>query len=139
MDIDKLLKALDNDENTKIFHMTTSKITQLKVDMLDELQLEKHVKMDYLKKLKMYTYVDEVNDIKYGRFIRWIPISDPEKLYLSSGGIVCDIKVTDDGIVIVCKNFIHMYYQIKFDECIIFQKLTEKEKVLLNALNHLAK
>jgi hypothetical protein len=52
-------------------------------------------------------------------------------------GILCDIKITDNGILIVCKNFLHRHYTFKMDECLIFKKLSNQEKILLNALDYL--
>jgi len=92
-----------------------------------------------MKKLNGYRYVDEIKDVKYGAFIKWIPISNPEYLPLHTGGMICDIKVTDNGVIIVCKNFMHKHYQIKMDECLLFQKLSHQELVLLAALDHLDK
>jgi len=139
MDVDKLLKALDNDENEKFLSLTTNKINEMKQEILSELNLSKEEKKGLTQKLKEYVYVDEMNDLRYGAFIRWIPIKDPDNVHLTPGGILCEIKVTDDGVSLACKNFAHKYYQIKMDECLIFQKLTSQEQVLLSALDHLAK
>jgi hypothetical protein len=133
----ELMKALENEENEKLLNMTTRKITQMNLDILKELHLGREVTIDYLKKLKGYRYVDEIEDIKYGGFIRWIPITDPAYLPLHYCGVICDIKITDDGVFIVCKNFMHRHYTFKMDECLIFQKLTNQEKILLSALDHL--
>ena len=51
--------------------------------------------------------------------------------------IICDIIISDDGIFIVCKNFMHRHYRFKMDECLIFQKLSAQEMVILSALDHL--
>jgi len=138
-DTEKLMKALDNEENIDLLNFTTEKINKMKEEILDELELFEHVKMDYMKKLKEYKYVDEMNDVRIGNFIRWIPIKEPENVYLSPGGIVCDLKITDSGLSILCKNFAGKHFQFKMEECIIFQKLTGQEKVLLSALDHLSK
>ena len=139
MDVEKLVHALDNDENEHLCNLTTKIITQLKLDVLNELELTRDTILDYMKKLKLYKYIDELNELKYGAFIRWIPLTDPDNLYLTAGGIICDIKITDTGISIICKNFANKHYQIKFDECHIFQKLTGQEQLILKALDHLAK
>lgn len=137
VDTNELMKAIDNEENEKLLNMTTKKIMQMNLDILKELHLGKEVTVDYLKKLKGYRYVDEIEDVKYGGFIRWIPITDPSHLPLHYCGVVCDIKITDEGVFIVCKNFMHRHYTFKMDECLIFQKLTNQEKILLSALDHL--
>ena len=55
MDIEKLLKALDNEENKKLLHLTTQKIKDMKLEILKELDLPSNVLIDYMKKLKDYT------------------------------------------------------------------------------------
>ena len=111
----------------------------MNLNILKELHLPKETTLDYLIKLKGYRYVDELNDLKHGAFIRWIPITDPNYLPLHYCGMVCDIKITDNGIIVKCKNFMHRHYTFKMDECLIFQKLTSQEQVILYALDHLDK
>jgi hypothetical protein len=137
MDINKLLNALDNDNNENIMNLTTQKILDMNLKILKELHLEKSITLDYYKKLKGYRYVDEIKDLKYGSVIRWIPINDPKYLPLKYCGMICDIKISDNGVFIVCKNFMHKHYTFKMEECLIFQKLTHQERVLLSALDHL--
>lgn len=139
MDIDKLIYALDNDSNENIMHLTTIKIMEMNLNILKELHLKKEVTLDYLKKLKGYRYIDELNELKHGYFIRWIPITNPSYLPLHYCGIICDIKITDDGVLVTCKNFMHRHYTFKLDECLIFQKLTTQEQIIINALDHLEK
>ena len=138
MDVEQLLKALDNDENEHLINMTSEKLNSMKKEILTEIQLSPQEVTEYMQKLREYKYIDEMNHIRHGSFIRWIPISDPENIHLTSGGIICDIKITDTGVHLVCKNFARKHYQIKMDECLVFQKLSGQEQVLLSALDHLA-
>lgn len=138
MDVEQLVKALDNDENEHLINMTSEKLNNMKREILNEIQLSPKEVAEYMQKLKEYKYIDEMNHIRHGSFIRWIPISDPENIHLASGGIICDIKITDTGVHLVCKNFARKHYQIKMDECLVFQKLSGQEQVLLSALDHLA-
>jgi hypothetical protein len=78
-----------------------------------------------------------MNEIKYGTYIRWINITDPDDLTLKKGGIFCDLSVTDNGVFIIYKNFNHKHYKFKIDDCLIFQKITNEEQILLNALDHI--
>jgi len=135
--VSQLVEALDNDNNERIMSLTTKKIIEMNYNILKELLLEKSITLNYLKKLKDYRYVDEIDDIKYGAFIRWIPITDPNNIPLHYSGIICEIKITDNGVFIVCKNFMHRHYTFKMDECLIFQKLTDQERVIVSALDHL--
>lgn len=137
LDANELMKALDNEENEKLLNMTTKKIVKMNYDIVKELHLGRDETLNYMKKLKGYKYVDEIEDLKYGAFIRWIPITNPQHIPLHHSGIICEIKITDDGVLIVCKNFMHRHYTFKMDECILFQKLSNQELVLLSALDHL--
>ena len=97
--------------------------------------------IDIMRKLKEYKYVDEMNELKYGAYIRWIPIEDPDNIYLTNGAIFCEMKITDNGVFFVCKNygFKSKHFQISMDKNLVFQKLTNQELVLLSALDHLSK
>ena len=141
MDVDKLLKALDDESNENLFNLTSKKILEMNLNILKELQLDRSETLQILKKLKEYKYIDEMNDLKYGTYIRWIPINNPENIHLTKGAVFCEIKITDNGVFIVCKNigYSTKHFQIKMDECLVFQKLTSQEQVLLSALDHLSK
>ena len=141
MDVNKLLKALDDDSNETLLNFTTKTIREMTLKILKELELPKQETINIFSKLKDYKYVDEMNDLKYGTFIRWIPIEDPTNIYLTKGALFCEMKITDDGVFCVCKNFGFppRHFQISMDKNLIFQKLTEQELVLLSALDHLSK
>lgn len=141
MDVNKLIKALDDESNETLLNFTTKKIIETNFNILKELHLSKNDTRELLTKLRNYKYVDEMNDLKYGTYLRWIPIENPDKIYLTKGAIFCELKITDDGVFIVCKNFGFQsrHFQIALDKNLIFQKLTEQEMVLLSALDHLSK
>jgi sulfite reductase beta subunit-like hemoprotein len=141
MDVNKLLKALDDDSNETLLNFTTKTIREMTLKILNELHLTKKETIDMYNKLKDYKYVDEMNDLKYGTYIRWIPIEDPTNIHLTKGALFCEMKITDDGVFCVCKNYGYSsnHFQITMDKNLIFQKLTEQEMVLLSALDHLSK
>ncbi|MCJ7801146.1 MAG: hypothetical protein MUP82_02175 [Candidatus Marinimicrobia bacterium] len=141
MDVKKLLTALDDESNENLLNFTTKKIKEMNYEILKELQLSKQDTLELLAKLNEYKYVDEMSDLKYGAYIRWISVDNPEKIVLTKGGIFCEMKITDNGVFCVCKNygFITRHFQIPMDKTIIFQKLTTQELVLLSALDHLSK
>lgn len=141
MDVNKLLKALDDDSNESLLNFTTKKITEMNLNILKELHLSKKETLELLNKLKEYKYIDEMNELKYGSYIRWIPIEDPDNIHLTKGALFCEMKITDNGVFCSCKNygFPTRYFQISMDKNLIFQKLTDQEQVLLSALDHLSK
>lgn len=141
MNVQKLLQALDDETNETLLNFTTDKIREMNLNILKELNLSKHDTLELLSKLKGYKYVDEMNELKYGAYIRWIPIEDPTNIYLTKGALFCEMKLTDNGVFCVCKNYGYNFrhFQISMDKNLIFQKLTEQELVLLSALDHLSR
>lgn len=139
MDEDILKKALDNDKNEFILNMDTNKVTKAKNDIISQLNLPKSELKVIQKKLKDYRLVDEMNELHFGIYIRWITIKNPEDIRLTNGGIVCDIKASNDDIYITCKNNMNRIFRLKMSENVIFQKITDQEQVLLKVMDYLHK
>ncbi len=140
LDVNKLLKALDNEKNEKIMNFNTKKMHEMNNKILKELGLPYDVFNEYMEKLEDYKYVDEMGDLKTGSFVRWIPICESKPVELKKGGVLCDVKVTDNGVYIVCKVFSYKpsHVQLKMDDVLIFQKLSDQEKILLSVIDHLS-
>ena len=135
-----LLNALDNESNESIINLDKQKIMNDKNNILQKLQLDREKLKIYHTKLKDYRYVDNLDDINYGCYIRWIKIKDPGNIKITNGGIICDMKIRDNGKThIICKNNMNRFFQIKFDEVIIFQKMSQQENVILTVVDYLDK
>jgi len=139
IDEEKLNVAINNESNESIMKLNNSKIKQIKNDLFQKLHFDKSEIKILHQKLKEYRFVDEMNEINYGRYIRWINMKNPNNLKLTNGGIICEILATNDGNVITCKNKINNLFRIKMEECLIFQKLTDQEKLLLSVMDYLDK
>ncbi len=140
LDVDHLLKALENENNESITKLNTQKIKTVKNDILQKLQLKGNELKLFHHKLKDYRYVEEMNEIQFGAFIRWIPLNkDTTDIKLTNGGFICDIKILNEGVHIRCKNAMNRIFQLKLDENLIFQKLNNQEKVLLSVIDYLDK
>ena len=133
------IEALENENNSSIMDLTSSKIKKIKNDILQQLQLKGNELKEMHKKLKHYRYCTDLKDLQEGFFIRWIPLSDPEKIRLTNGGLVCEVKLVKGELYILCKNFVNKFFQIKFDEVIIFQKLSNQEQIILSILDYIEK
>lgn len=138
-DVNDILKSLDNDENAFLIDHTHSSIKKAKNNALQKLGFPASKLKEIHAKLARYRYVDDLSTLKYGSYIRWIRITNPDVLNLTSGGIMTDIKINATGCNIQCKNQMNRFFEIKFDDCIIFQKLTEQECILLDVLSYLSK
>jgi len=133
-----LLDALENDSNSSIIKLTTRKIQDHKNTILQQIQLPREKLKSYNKKLKNYRYCSDLKDIQYGFYIRWIPLKDMGNLNLTNGALICDVKLINEQLHILCKNRNRMM-QIKFDEALIFQKISDQERVILSILDYLDK
>jgi hypothetical protein len=111
-------------------------IKKAKLDMLKELLSNNSEIKEYYKLLKEYRYVDEIDELRYGSYIRWFNIKDAEaSLTLLRGGFIVDIT-NKNGINILCKNR-NKFFTIKMDRSVIFQKNTNQEKLLIEILDHI--
>lgn len=131
-----LLDALENDSNSSIINLTTRKIQEHKNTILQQIQLPREKLKTYNKKLKNYRYCSDLKDIQYGFYIRWIPLKDMNNLNLTNGALICDVKLINEQLHVLCKNR-HRMMQIKFDEALIFQKISDQERVILSILDYL--
>ena len=98
------------------------------VDIIDGMEFDEETSAKMLEKLASYKYMDYLSDFKTGRYIRWIN----EKKELAYGGILMDITFKDSGTNLLCKNARNRFYNIKFDNNVFFQKLTDEEQFILN-------
>jgi hypothetical protein len=137
MDIQHLLHALNNENNEAIVDLDYATIAKEKNDILQQLNLPREELMSIQKKLKPYRCINTLDDLRYGSYVRWISLKNPEIIKLTNGGIVCDIKAVNNDIHIKCKNKMNMLFQIKLSEVILFQKLSDQEQVILKALKYL--
>ncbi len=138
LDIDTLINALDNDDNAKLMKLDYTSVKKMKNDMLQRLGLSREVLVKYHKSLKHYRYIDEIPDIKFGSYVRWIPLTNPDNIKLTNGGVVCDVKIGND-VSVLCRNRNNLVFEFKMAKCLVFQKLSEEERVLLSAMEYLNK
>ena len=138
MELEEIIKAVENDKNSHILNLTTVKNHKIKINILSELSLSKTEIMYYMKKLKTYRYVDQMDELKQGGFIRWIDIRNPDNISLSNVAIFCEFKITDLGVSVVYKNFQgKRQYEFKMEEALIFEKLSYQEEILMKIMDKL--
>ena len=139
LNMDFLLKALDNSIHENLSNVNSAIISKEKNDILQNLHLPISKLKDYNKKLKQYRYIDELDDFKTGYYIRWINIKDPDKIKLTNGAILLDVKIINESSYAILKNRYNKLFKINLNECIIFQKLSDQEKIILKAIDYVNK
>ena len=133
-DIKFLDKSINNDNNKNIIIKLYENINNEKIKILKDLKINRKDSNILIKKLKDYQYIDEFQELVVGRYIRYVNLLNPNKIKLSNGGILCEIKI-EDYIALVLKNNLNKFFQINLDENLIFQKLSDQEKIILYALD----
>jgi len=136
LDIDNLLKTIENDKNDYLENKTMKQITNEIYETIQILEISQKIRFEYCQKLIGYRLVDNVHELHKGKHIRWIRESSPK---LTNGGIVVDIKFLDNGTHVLCKGVTNRFIQFKYDECLIFQKMTLEEQLIIMAYEQLLK
>jgi hypothetical protein len=130
--------ASNNEANADILSLSNEKIMKDRVDIINELPIDKEEKVELLRKLQGYRYVDEIHELKNGSFLRWLNMSDLDNITLVQGAFFCEFIFTDDNTCMRMRNIRGRYFEVKMDDIILFQKLTQQEKVLLAALSYIS-
>lgn len=161
LDVNTLINTLDTRQNDKILDKSKKQIQTTKNKMLQSIGLEGDVVKDYHHKLKEYMYVDDISELNYGAYIRWISLHKynidtetvEDDLYddktehhnqtkqkkvprLEKGGFLADIMFVDGGILLRIQTITRLYFNIYFDKCMIFQRLDENQQLLLELLEY---
>ena len=160
MDIQALDKALENEENASIMQTSHSEIKKKKNDILQKLQLKGTVLKTMHATLIGYKYIDNIDELTVGRYVRWISLKRPDHISLTNGAHVCNISIqnyadadhndndSDDDEDQECKTCVRckvvrngkpLFFNLNFDESLVFQKITEQEWIILDALAALEK
>jgi len=136
LSLDEIIKELD-DKN--LLYMTSGKIKELKNNILQKLYFEREELLHYHKVLKEYIYIDELDEVKLGSYIRWFNLKNMEKLKLTNGGIVVDFKQGKEDIIILCKNTMGKFFSLQLNKNVIFKKMSTQEKILIKIIDYIHK
>jgi hypothetical protein len=151
INIDAILENVDTDY---LGNKSLYDISEEIVQGLRDIKISEELVPEYFNKLKEYRLIDQIFQLHKGKHVRWIRIpsrllethieyshnkmknkaviqSEIPRPVLTNGGIVVDIKFTNTGTQILCKNK-DRFVQYKFDDCLTFQKLTDDEQLLLS-------
>lgn len=135
-----ILKEIIEEINEKnLLYLTSNKIKKLKNSILQKLQLSNNEINYYNKKLSDYRYIDELDELKIGSYIRWFNLKNIDNIKLSNGGIIIDFKFSNNDVMIVCKNNINRIFSLKFNSSILFQKIRNDEIILIKIIDFLNK
>jgi len=136
LDIDSILEKMeDNDISEK-------KMSEISREIFNQLYEIQGIDVSILcSKLIGYRWIENICDLRLGRIIRWITqTKDSNKRNaLTNGAILTSITIEDSGVKLLCQNNMRRFFTLYFDKCIIFQKLTLEEQIILMANDSLEK
>lgn len=137
LNIEQLLQTNDRGDDDDDNHETFQDIARQILRVLTTLNLTPDLLQTYIQRLREYRYVDQVNTLLCGRYIRWI--RRPEEIKeasttpkLDNGGMLSDVKFLENGVHLSALSpGTRFPRRIKYDNYLIFQRLTEYEMVVL--------
>jgi len=134
IDIEELLRSVNNEKHDYLENKTLDTILDENICAIKTLKLPKEETKNICNRLVGYRYVENLYELHKGKHIRWIR-SDNKKL--TNGAIILDVKFFDNGSHILCRNTQHRLFQVKFNDCMVFQKLSTGEQLILMAYEHM--
>lgn len=134
--MEQIIQELDN---KNLLHLNSSKIKEMKNNILQKLYLTREELLKYHKVLNKYRYVDELDEIKLGSYIRWFNLRNIENLKLTNGGILIDVQPGIDDINLMCKNNRNKIFSLSLNKCIVFQKINYQEELLIKIVDYIQK
>jgi hypothetical protein len=147
INVDELLKSIESDKLLSVSKLSYDKINTIKYNVLTRIGLEDDELESMLLKLSDYRYVEELQDIHHGAFVRYIQLTNKtnngnkqdNEILLKPGGFICDIKILGSGVQLLCRNHFKKMFQLRLDEVLLFQKLTKQEEIILSVFDYLNK
>ena len=140
----ELLAAYDNNNNKYLDDKTSADIAQEIAEsfyLLEEtFVVTAAIKRDIAEKLTGYRFVDELDTLHVGKYTRWIQKYTAEpRPKISNGGILTVVEHGTNGIFLKIRLNNHMIINIAFDNCLIYQKMSTGEQLVLLVADYLVK
>jgi len=134
LNIDEIISKVDERQNAYLKNETLQTVSRTIYEILSKVDniKEDTVKL-YCEKLKGYRYIDNLCDLRSGLYIRWIRLGDSSTI-LKNGAFFQNVRIAE-STSLLCKNSRNQFFSIRFDDCIIFQKLLPEEEIILSIQN----
>lgn len=108
-------------------------VSQENMDVLKSIDppLPKRLIKEMHQKLADFYHVEDLSELRLGRYTRWI--RDDDTYSLKTGGTLVDVKFGKNGLALTILPYYSTrenLYNVSFDSSIIFQKMSESERGL---------
>jgi hypothetical protein len=139
INVDELLDALENDNNSYLENKTLKIINKEVFDAISELGCDAERHADLYAKLMGFRLVNEICELHNGKYVKAVRRMryDGKSPKITVFGTVANVKFNDNGMLV--RVFRHvsstkcMHMNYNFDNYITFQKLSEEEQLILMA------
>ena len=125
---------MDNNEDNNMLSWTNASLQQETNNVLQRAGIQEPLLSNIRNKLMGYRVIMDWNELSLGAFIRGIDLSK-SNMSLRTYGFVCDIELHPQ-VVVKCKTHTHRFYKVCLEHCLIFQKLSQQEQIILNAMDY---
>jgi hypothetical protein len=142
IDVDALLAKIENENNHYLENKTLKELSKDIFEAISELNVPDDIAINFCERLSGYRYIERVCDLRNGKLMRWIRRVPPvpfNKKSLTNGGLLMNIKIENSGVQLLCRNNMDRFFNIKFDDCLVFQKLTMEEQLILMSYEYIDK
>ena len=129
-EVQNWMETIDDSRYNYLEGMTSGKIQSEKEEVLQEYNEEQ--KKQWLEKLSSYRVVDNLQDLRLGKYCRWIVLGNQPPV-LHGGGYLIKVSFMDNGVYLTCERMKKYKMQVNMDNAVIFQKLTAEELILVMA------
>jgi hypothetical protein len=130
IDIDGLIKKMENNH-----YLENKSLDDVSREIFDAIHSLGYSSEENQQKLCMrlsgYRLVDKICDLRNGRLVRWIKKKNP--IILTNGGLLVNVSIENTGVKLLCKNNMNRFFTFFFDDCLVFQKLSMEEQIVLMA------
>ena len=127
-DVETWMEKIDDLQYNYMEGKTSLILEKEKQDVLGE--SEERDKM--LQSLSMYRLVNNLQEMRLGRYCRWI-VEKENKKTLHGGGYLIKVSFSEKGVYLLCERMKKYKMQIKMDDTVVFQKMTAEEWVVVMA------
>jgi hypothetical protein len=133
IDINKILKAVENEKTDYLENKTFLNISKEILDTLSEMDnLNEEYICEFYYKLKEYMLIKSYNELRKSRYLRYIQINNKNsKQILHSGGILIGVSEQLNDIYLLLMVFGKKIIKLRMKDYIFFQKLTPNDKIIL--------
>jgi hypothetical protein len=151
LDIAELLESVEQVDEEYFHNCSLAEISREIIQVLrsqNPIIMENMIPL-FCEKLVDFRYIGRVYQLKMGRILRWIPINklanewsgessveeEPSiKGMLKYGGSLVKVVFSDTGPQLLLRAY-HGFMQIKMNEHLIFQRLSDDEKIVMACRN----